>query len=192
MEYRPVPLSQGSTGPIDTVQVLSGTVVIRDICKRKSVGEYSYFPYVAQMCCTALWDTYAVINWQDGKMFWPLTVNLFGLSVSTTIFAIYVTFATPKEKKAILANAGPPLGAVAAFDWYALHHPSEPELKIRSVRDRTIRSSNHSNHSNHSNSFKIGIFSRKFQKISTFSKLSAKFRQISSKSEQKSVKRIQK
>ena len=45
---------------------------------------------------------------------------------------------------------------------------------------------NHSNHSNHSNSFKIGIFRnfsfenfliQKFQKISTFSKLSAKFRQ---------------
>ena len=32
----------------------------------------------------------------------------------------------------------------------------------------------------------------RFQKISTFSKLSAKFRQISSTSEQKSVKRIQK
>ena len=46
------------------------------------------------------------------------------------------------------------------------------------------------NHSNHSNSVKIAIFSRKFknfrnfQKISTCSKLSAKFRQISSKSEQ--------
>ena len=43
---------------------------------------------------------------------------------------------------------------------------------------------NHSNHSNHSNSFKIGIFrnfsleNSKFQRISTFSKLSAKFRQI--------------
>ena len=42
---------------------------------------------------------------------------------------------------------------------------------------------NHSNHLNHSNSFKIGIFRKfslensKFQKISTFSKLSAKFRQ---------------
>ena len=39
--------------------------------------------------------------------------------------------------------------------------------------------SNHSNQSNHSNSFKIGIFLRKFKnfrKISTFSKLSAKFR----------------
>ena len=40
-----------------------------------------------------------------------------------------------------------------------------------------------------------GIFPRKFknfQKISTFSKLSAKFRQNASKSEQKSVNRIQK
>ena len=39
---------------------------------------------------------------------------------------------------------------------------------------------NHSNHSNHSNSFKIRFFFlkiQKFQKISTFSNLSAKFRQ---------------
>ena len=53
----------------------------------------------------------------------------------------------------------------------------EPELK-GSIGEGP----NHSNHSHHSNSFKIGIFLRKFknfkfQKISTFSKLSAKFRQ---------------
>ena len=52
---------------------------------------------------------------------------------------------------------------------------------------------NHSNHSNRSNSFKIGIFTRKFkkfQKISTFSKLSAKFWQNFIKIWAKSVKRI--
>merc|ERR1719163_806713 len=58
-------------------------------------------------------------------MFWPLTVNIFGLCVSTTVFAIYVTFATPKEKASIFANAGGPLVIVAVYNSYALNHPSE-------------------------------------------------------------------
>ena len=54
---------------------------------------------------------------------------------------------------------------------------------------------NHSNHSNRSNSFKIGIFTRKFKNFRKFQhflnyrRISGK---ISSKSEQKSVKRIKK
>ena len=55
---------------------------------------------------------------------------------------------------------------------------------------------NHSNHSNHSNSFKIGIFPRKFKnnfrKIQHFLNYRRNSDKISSKSEQKSLKRIQK
>ena len=54
---------------------------------------------------------------------------------------------------------------------------------------------NHSNHSNHSNSFKIGFFHRKFKnfrKFQHFLNYRRNSDKISSKSEQKSVKRIQK
>ena len=54
---------------------------------------------------------------------------------------------------------------------------------------------NHSNHSNRSNSFKIGIFPRKFKnfrKFQHFLNYRRNSDKISSKSEQKSVKRIQK
>ena len=56
---------------------------------------------------------------------------------------------------------------------------------------------NHSNHSNHSNSFKIGIFPRKFKNFRNFNfqhflNYRRNSDRISSKSEQKSVKRIQK
>ena len=30
---------------------------------------YSYFPYLTQICNTALWSAYAFNNYQDGKMF---------------------------------------------------------------------------------------------------------------------------
>ena len=29
-----------------------------------------------QMCCTALWVTYSILDYQGGKMFWPLAVNV--------------------------------------------------------------------------------------------------------------------
>ena len=53
---------------------------------------------------------------------------------------------------------------------------------------------NHSNHSNHSNSFKIGMFPRKFKnfrKFQHFLNYRRNSDKISSKSEQKSVNRIQ-
>ena len=53
---------------------------------------------------------------------------------------------------------------------------------------------NHSNHSNHSNSFKTGIFPRKFKnfrKFQHFLNYRRNSDKISSKSEQKSVERIQ-
>ena len=57
--------------------------------------------------------------------------------------------------------------------------------------------SNHSNHSNRLNSFKIGIFTRKFKnfrklKFQHFLNYRRNSDKISSKSEQKSVKRIKK
>ena len=55
--------------------------------------------------------------------------------------------------------------------------------------------SNHSNNSNHSNSFKMGIFPRKFKNFRKFQHFLTYRRnsdKISSKSEQKSVKRIRK
>ena len=71
------------------------------------------------------------------------------------------------------------------------HSPeSDPELK-GSIGEGP----NHSHHSTHSNSFKIGIFSRKFKnfrKFQHFLNYRRNSDKISSKSEQKSVKRIQK
>ena len=66
----------------------------------------------------------------------------------------------------------------------------EPELK-GSIGEGP----NHSNHSNHSNSYKIGILPKKFKNFRKFQHFLIYRRnsdKISSKSEQKSVKRIQK
>ena len=53
-----------------------------------------------------------------------------------------------------------------------------PEPELKGSIGEGPNHSNHSNRSNHSNSFKIQEFSLENSKISTFSKLSAKIRQI--------------
>lgn len=116
-------------GPLGFVfgaaMVLSGVSVARDIYERKSVGGYNYYPYVVQMCCTALWVTYSILDYQGGKMFWPLAVNGFAVSVSSAVFATYCSFATQKERDEIRWQAGAPLATVGCFCLLAFSNPTE-------------------------------------------------------------------
>merc|ERR1719310_905969 len=71
---------------------LSSIDVLRRIVKNKSVGEFSYFPFLVQVCNCALWVAYASADYKGGKMLWPLLCNAFGLvmaSISMLTFFLY-------------------------------------------------------------------------------------------------------
>jgi solute carrier family 50 protein (sugar transporter) len=131
-------------GPIGAVlacvMYMSSVPVARDIISRKTVvigdGEgpnrmtYSYFPYLTQICNTALWSAYAFNNYQDGKMFWPLFCNVYGLAFVTFVFSIYFNYCDREGKKEMLQQASPPLFIVAVICTYVtcVHTSSVVEM----------------------------------------------------------------
>ena len=89
---------------------------------------------------------------------------------------------------------GQPVSGVLAYV-YQRQKTWQRDRYIAELKGSIGERPNHSNHSNHSNSFKIGIFPRKFKNFGKFQHFLNYRRnsdKISSKSEQKSVKRIQK
>merc|ERR1719375_159177 len=119
-------------GPIGAllacVMYMSSIPVVRDIISRQTVviaeGEgsarmtYSYFPYLTQICNTALWTAYAFNNYQDGKMFWPLFCNVYGLAFVTFVFVIYFYYC--EGKKEMITQTSPPLAIAAGICSYVI------------------------------------------------------------------------
>ena len=87
-------------GTLASIMFLSGFEVAADIVKRKSVGQYSPFPYFVQILNCTLWVVYATAEFHTGHMFWPLACNAVGLVVASCVYTIYLTFSTPAVRTA--------------------------------------------------------------------------------------------
>jgi len=99
-------LLQEVMGPIGfilaCVMFLSSIDVIRRIVKNGCVGEYSYFPFLVQVCNCALWVAYACADYQGGKMFWILLCNGFGLCMASISLIIFFGYCDPDQKMRML------------------------------------------------------------------------------------------
>lgn len=94
-------------GTLASIMFLSGFEVAADIVKRKSVGQYSPFPYFVQILNCTLWVVYATAEFHTGHMFWPLACNAVGLVVASCVYTIYLTFSTPAVRTAWLPSLLP-------------------------------------------------------------------------------------
>lgn len=90
-----------------TAMFSSSYPVIKDIRSRGNVGEYSYFPYLVQVCNCSLWDLYSLADYGGGKMLWPLLANVVGLIISGLSYFMYFLYADPKTKCTICAVTTP-------------------------------------------------------------------------------------
>jgi len=97
----------------------SGFAVAKDIVKRGSTAEYSPFPYLVQVLNCELWVIYALANWSSGTMFWPLTVNGVGLTITTIVFTIFFTYASSELRKSLSWKVAP-LFLVACVGAYVI------------------------------------------------------------------------
>jgi solute carrier family 50 protein (sugar transporter) len=117
-------LLQNVMGPIGAVLACcmfsSAFPVLRDIRARKDVGEYSYFPYLVQLCNTSLWSAYAISDYQDGKMFWPLFCNVVGFVIVAFAFMIYFTYCKRDDKVNMMMHTSIPLMIVFTFCGYCI------------------------------------------------------------------------
>jgi uncharacterized protein with PQ loop repeat len=86
---------------------LSGFGVARDIIKKKSVGEYSPFPYVVQIMTCSMWVIYAIAIYHTGDMFWIVVCNSVGLVVASTIYSIYLGYSSLELRMKWLPSAVP-------------------------------------------------------------------------------------
>jgi solute carrier family 50 protein (sugar transporter) len=117
-------LLQNIMGPIGAVLACamfsSAFPVLRDIQMRKDVGEYSYFPYLVQLCNTSLWSAYSISDYQDGKMFWPLFCNVVGFVIVSGAFTIYFRYCKRDDKVMMIMHTSVPLIIVFTFCGYCV------------------------------------------------------------------------
>eukprot|EP00929_Paragymnodinium_shiwhaense_P007813 TRINITY_DN11170_c0_g1_i4.p1 TRINITY_DN11170_c0_g1~~TRINITY_DN11170_c0_g1_i4.p1 ORF type:complete len:181 (-),score=11.83 TRINITY_DN11170_c0_g1_i4:227-769(-) len=103
-------LLQNIMGPVGAtlacLMFLSSVDVLSRIVRKRSVGEYSYFPYLVQVCNCALWVFYCWADYQGGKMFWPLFCNSFGCMMATTSLLTYFVFCTNEQKRSMTWSLG--------------------------------------------------------------------------------------
>eukprot|EP00933_Yihiella_yeosuensis_P051031 TRINITY_DN48860_c0_g1_i1.p1 TRINITY_DN48860_c0_g1~~TRINITY_DN48860_c0_g1_i1.p1 ORF type:complete len:287 (-),score=-0.33 TRINITY_DN48860_c0_g1_i1:74-934(-) len=112
------------------VMFASAFPVMRDICRMRSVGEYSYFPYVVQILNCILWTTYSWADFDGGKMFWPLFANGIGLIITLTSLTIYTIYCAQPAKKAMLLRSVPPLVLCAAYGLFTVVNHTEEVVSI--------------------------------------------------------------
>jgi len=96
---------------------LSSIDVLRRIVKNKSVGEFSYFPFLVQVCNCALWVAYAWVDYQDGKMLWPLLCNAFGLVMASISMLTFFAYCDSDQRKGMVWCLLPIACVVAIDAW---------------------------------------------------------------------------
>ena len=90
-------------GPLGTavavVMFSSGFEVGVKIMRRKSVGEYSPYPYFVQSLQCCMWIIYAAAYYHTGHMLWPVVSNSYGAVCSSIVFGIYLRYCSPELRR---------------------------------------------------------------------------------------------
>eukprot|EP00930_Biecheleria_cincta_P008460 TRINITY_DN10990_c0_g1_i1.p1 TRINITY_DN10990_c0_g1~~TRINITY_DN10990_c0_g1_i1.p1 ORF type:complete len:295 (-),score=23.87 TRINITY_DN10990_c0_g1_i1:123-1007(-) len=124
-------------GPLGTllacVMFGSSIGVIRQVIRDKSIGKFSYIPYLLQLCNCSLWVIYALGDWGDGSKLWCFVANGLGLIIVILTYAVYTYYCSRNEKRALLKTSVLPLIAIIAFAVYVVFadiagKPTTPEV----------------------------------------------------------------
>jgi len=110
-------------GVLACLMFLSSIDVLFRIVKRRGVGEYSYFPFLVQVCNCALWVAYCCADYKGGAMFWPLLCNGFGFVMASISILTFFIFCTSEQKMGMLWCVVP-LAVVLGFDAWVVKDTS--------------------------------------------------------------------
>lgn len=110
-------------GTLAIIMFLSAGPVMLQIVREGSVGEFSAFPYVVQICNCALWVTYSLADkgnpfTGDGKMLWPFTCNAAGVLLAGLAYVVYFTYCSRAERQAVVLVSWPPFALILGFAVY--------------------------------------------------------------------------
>lgn len=110
-------------GTLAIVMFLSAGPVMLQIVREGTVGGFSAFPYVVQMCNCALWVIYALSDKGSplggtGTMLWPLACNAVGLVIASCAYSLYFLYCTQEERKPVMLWSWPAYLALAGFAIY--------------------------------------------------------------------------
>jgi len=103
-----------------TIMFSSSYPVLKDIISRKSVGAYSYFPYLVQVANCSLWVLYSIADYEGGKMLWPLLTNAVGIVIAGLTSLIFFSYAESNMKKKICLLSVPLIAAIYAYGIFAI------------------------------------------------------------------------
>lgn len=117
-------------GTLAIVMFLSAGPVMIQIVKEGSVGEFSVFPYVVQICNCALWVIYALADkgnpfTGDGKMLWPFTCNAVGVVIAGFAYTLYFFYCNSSERKSVMTFSWPAFAAILGFAVYVFMQTGE-------------------------------------------------------------------
>lgn len=109
-------------GPVGTFLAClmfgSSIGVIRQVKRDRSVGGFSFIPYLLQIINCSLWVIYALGDWGDGSKVWCLVANAIGLIIVILTYSVYTYYCTRDEKRNLVKQSAPPIFIIIAFAVY--------------------------------------------------------------------------
>lgn len=124
-------------GPLGTllacVMFGSSIGVIRQVRRNKSIGGFSFVPYLLQLCNCSLWVIYALGDWGDGSKLWCFVANAIGLVIVILTYCVYTCYCTRDQKRNVVRKSALPILAIIAFAVYVVFadiagEPTTPEV----------------------------------------------------------------
>jgi len=109
-------------GPVGTFLAClmfgSSIGVIRQVIRDRSVGGFTFIPYLLQIINCSLWVIYALGDWGDGSKVWCLVANAIGLIIVILTYSVYTYYCTRDEKHNLVKKSVPPIVLIIAFAVY--------------------------------------------------------------------------
>lgn len=103
---------------VATMMFCSSYPTLKDIISRKSVGEYSFFPYFVQVCNCSLWVLYSIADPDVGL--WPLITNAVGLVVASLTCLTFFTYVERRKKVTMFFATFPVLVLIYTYGIFAI------------------------------------------------------------------------
>lgn len=124
-------------GPLGTllacVMFGSSIGVIRQVRREKSVGGFTFLPYLLQLGNCSLWVIYALGDWGDGSKLWCFVANGIGLVIVILTLSYYTYYCTREQKRNVVRKSVPLVFIIIAFAVYVVFAdvagtPTTPEV----------------------------------------------------------------